>query len=53
MGGGGIVVLYPQLLTEISKCVIVEMLSIVRDEDPMDFKVANDTFSNYFEHFSP
>ena len=35
-------ILDPQLLAKIFECVIVELLSIVRDEDPGDFKVAND-----------
>ena len=34
----------PQLLAEVSKCVIIKLLSIVRDEDPRDSKVANDAF---------
>ena len=35
-------ILDPQLLAKIFDCVIVELLSIVRDEDPGDFKVTND-----------
>jgi len=35
-------VLDPQLLAEIFECVIVELLSIVRDEDPRDFEATND-----------
>ena len=37
-------VLDPKLLAEISKCVIVELLSVVRDEDRRDSKAANDAF---------
>ena len=32
----------PQVLAKISKCVIVELLSIVRDKDPRDSEAAND-----------
>ena len=31
-------------MTKISKCIIVELLSIVGDEDPGNSKVANDAF---------
>ena len=34
----------PNLLAEISECIIVELLAIVRDEDSGDSKAANDTF---------
>lgn len=37
-------VLDPQLLTEIYECVVVGLLSIIKDEDPRDSKVANDAF---------
>jgi len=36
--------LIPNLLAEISECIIVELLAIVRDEDSRDSKAANDTF---------
>ena len=39
-------VLDPQLLAEIFECVIVKLLSIVRDEDLGDFEAANDAFPN-------
>ena len=39
-------VLDSQLLAEVLRCVIVELLSIVRDEDPWDFEVVNDAFLN-------
>ena len=42
MSKRGVMILDPQLLAKIFECVIVELLSIVRDEDPGDFKVAND-----------
>ena len=32
------------MLAKISECVIVELLSIVRDENPGDLEAANDTF---------
>ena len=35
-------ILDPQLLAKISKCIIVELLSIVRDDDPGNSEVAND-----------
>ena len=44
MSGKGVKVLNPQLLAKISKFVIVELLSIVRDEDPGDSEVTNDAF---------
>ena len=44
MGGRGIVVLDPQLLTKISECIIIELLSIIRDEDSRDAEVANNAF---------
>ena len=34
----------PQLLIEIFKRIVVELLSIVRDEDPRDSEAAYDTF---------
>jgi len=37
-------ILDPQLLAKISKCIIVELLSIVRDKNPRDSKAANDAF---------
>ena len=37
-------ILGPQLFAKISKCVIIKLLSIVRDEDPRDSEVANDAF---------
>lgn len=46
MGKGEIVVLDPQLLTEISEYIVVELLSIIRDEDPGDFEAAHDAFPN-------
>ena len=39
-------VLDPQLLVEISKCVIVELPSIVRDEGSRDSEAANDASPN-------
>ena len=36
----------PQLLVEISKHVVIELLSIIREEDSRDAKAANDTFPN-------
>ena len=44
MSERGVMFLDPQLLAEVSKCVIIKMLSIVRDEDPRDSEVANDAF---------
>ena len=46
MSEKGVVVLDPQLLAEIFECVIVKLLSIVRDEDLGDFEAANDAFPN-------
>ena len=37
-------ILDPQLLAEIFVCIIVELLSIVRDDDPRDSEAANDSF---------
>ena len=34
----------PNLLAEISECIIVELLAIVKDEDSGDSKATNDTF---------
>ena len=33
-----------QLLAEIPECVVVELLSIIRDKDSRDSKAANDAF---------
>ena len=33
-----------QLLAKVPECVIVELLSNIRDEDPGDFKATNDAF---------
>ena len=33
-------------MVEISKCVIIKLLSVVRDEDPGDSEAANDAFLN-------
>jgi len=38
------VVFDPQLLVEVSECDIVKLLSIVRDKNPRDLKVANHAF---------
>ena len=35
-----------QLLAKISKRIVIEFLSIIRDEDSRDAKEANDTFPN-------
>ena len=35
-------VFYPQLLAEISECVVVELYPIVRDKDSGNFEVADD-----------
>lgn len=35
-------ILNPQLLIEVSKCIIVELLSIVRNKDFKDSKATND-----------
>ena len=42
----GVMILDPQLLVEIFECIIVELLSIVRDDDPGDSEAANDTLPN-------
>ena len=39
-------VLDPKLLVEIFECVVVKLLSIVKDEDLRDLKAVNDTFPN-------
>ena len=44
MGRWKVVVPYPQLITKVSKCIIVELFSIVRDKDPRDPKPTYDTF---------
>ena len=44
MSKGGVVVLNPQLLAEISEYNIVKLFSIVKDEDLGDFEAANDAF---------
>ena len=44
VGKRGVIVLDPQLLAEISKCIIVELLAVVKDEDSRNSEVANDTF---------
>ena len=44
MSGKGVVVLDPQLLAEIPKCIIVELLSFVGDEDPRDSDTVDDVF---------
>ena len=33
-----------QLLAKVSECVIVELLSIVKDEDPRNSELADDAF---------
>ena len=35
-------ILNPQLLPKIFECIIVKLLSIIKDDDPRDFEVAND-----------
>ena len=42
MGKCKVVVLYPQLLAKVSKHVIIELLSIVRDEDPKNSELKDD-----------
>ena len=34
------------MLVEIHECVVIKLLSIVRDEDPGDSEVADDAFPN-------
>ena len=46
MSERGVMVLDPQLLAEIFECIIIELLSIVKYEDPGDFEAANDAFPN-------
>ena len=46
MGGQRVVVLYFQLLAKVSECVVVEFLSIVRDEDLRNSKSTKDAFLN-------
>ena len=42
MGKRKVVVFYPQLLAEISECVVVELYPIVRDKDSGNSEVADD-----------
>ena len=44
MGRWKVVVPYPQLITKVFECIIVQLFSIVRDEDPRDPKPTYDTF---------
>ena len=44
MGEGEIVVFDPQLLAKVHECVVIELLSIIRDKDSRNAKVANDVF---------
>ena len=46
VGGSRVVVFDPQLLVEVFKCDVVKLLSIVRDKNPRDLKVANHAFPN-------
>lgn len=39
-------VLDPQLLTKVSKCVVVKLFTIVRDKDPRDHESINDALPN-------
>ena len=32
----------PQLLAKVSKCIVVELFAIVRDEDPRNLELADD-----------
>ena len=41
-----LVVFYSQLLAEVSKCIIIELLSIVKDEDPRNFELVDDALPN-------
>ena len=36
-------ILDPQLLTEIPECVVIELFSIVRNENPRDAEMVNGT----------
>ena len=36
-------ILDPQLLTEIPECVVIELFSIVRNENPRDVEMVNNT----------
>lgn len=36
----------PQLLAEVSECIVVELFAIFRDEDSGDTEVANDALPN-------
>ena len=44
-------VLNSQLLAEFSECIIVELLSVVQDEDHGDSKVANNAFQTKLQTF--
>ena len=46
-------ILDPQLLAEVSKRVVIEFLSIIKDEDSRDTKAANDTFPNETVNIPP
>ena len=35
-------VLVPQLIVEVSECIVVKLFAIVKDEDPRDPKLADD-----------
>ena len=39
-------------MSKIFECVVVELLSIVRDKDPWDSKAANDTLQDEFSDIS-
>ena len=41
----------PQLLVEVSDCNITKLLTIVKDKNPRDLKVANDAFQTKFQIF--
>ena len=34
----------PQLLAKVYECIVIELLSIIRDKDSRDAEVANDVF---------
>ena len=42
--GRKVMILDPQLLVEIFERVVIELFSIIRDEDSRDAKVTNDIF---------
>ena len=46
-------ILDPQLLAEISECVVIELFSIIRDEDYRDAKSTNDIFLDETVNISP